>query len=384
MKPYVILPVAVIAAIALYFLLAGNDNRDKAAQPVPVQVLRVYADTLYDRVESLGTTYANESIDLSANVAETIVEIGFEDGQAVRKGDLIALLSQQEEKAQLAAAQARQQENRRELKRLETLLKNRAAAQREYDERLTLIEITRQEIEAIEARIADRTLRAPFDGVLGIRRLSVGALVQPGEVIATLDDISRMKLDFTVPAIHMDTLRPGIGIDAVRDGMEGGMFHGTIYSVNSRIDPVTRSILVRAILPNDEGILKPGLLMRVTLRRNERQALVIAEESLIQRGRDRFVLVVPEGGGKVEQRRITTGTRLPGMVEVLDGLQAGELVIVRGVNMVTDGQEAAIAGIWERIRRPRATNDPAEISAAPDDAEPDAADKAEKDVEATE
>lgn len=360
--------VAVAAAVGSYLLFGGAGEKDgRPDTATPVQVLKVYEDTIYDSVESLGTTRANESIEVTANVAETITLLNFDDNQLVKKGDLIALLSQQEERAQLAAAQARLQENQRELKRLETLLKNKAAAQREYDERLTLIEITKQDIEGIRARIADRSLHAAFDGVLGIRRVSVGALVQPGEVITTLDDVSRMRLDFTVPSIYMDSLRPGVPIEARRDGIGHEVFRGEIYSVNSRIDPVTRSVLVRAILPNDENILKPGLLMRVTLLRNQRKALVIPEESVLQRERNHFVLVVPEGGGAVEQRRITTGMRLPGIVEVLDGLEAGELIITRGINMVTEGQEVRISETWPRIRSPRATNETTEHVTQPED-----------------
>lgn len=346
------------ALLAIWWFFAGDDAAEQQAKGTPVEAIRLYKDTIYDSVESLGTTRANESIDITANVSEVITEIAFSDGDAVKEGDLIVRLSQNEEQAQLAAAQARQRENQRELKRLKTLLKNRAAAQREYDERLTQIEITKREIEEIEARIADRTLRAAFDGVLGVRRVSIGALVQPGEVITTLDDISRMKLDFTVPAVYMDSLRVGVPTEARRDGISDELFRGEIYSVNSRIDPITRSVLVRAILPNDSGLLKPGLLMRVNLLRNERKALVLPEESVFQREDDHYVLVVPEGGGEAEQRKILTGMRRPGMIEVLSGLQEGEYVITRGINRVTDGQQVQINKVWNRIRPPITAEEP--------------------------
>lgn len=347
--------VLVAIGVALYFFLRADAGENARKSP-PVEVLPVYEETIYDSVESLGSAMANESIAVTANVAETIREIHFEDGQALEKGDLIATLAQQEEQAQLAAAQARQRENSRELKRLQTLLKNKAAAQREYDERLTQIEVTKQEIEGIEARITDRTMRAPFAGITGIRNVSVGALVQPGDVITTLDDISQIKLDFTVPSIYLDSLKVGVPIEARRDGIDDTAFSGTIYSVNSRIDPVTRSVLVRAILPNEDGLLKPGLLMRVTLLRNERTALVVPEESIIQRDDDHFVLVVPEGGGTVEERTVETGMRRPGIVEVTDGLAVGEHIITRGVNMVSDGQDVSIGTVWDSIRKPNTEN----------------------------
>jgi membrane fusion protein, multidrug efflux system len=349
--PIPALVVAGAVITGLYFLLSDGDDASQRKTP-PVDVLPVYEETIYDSVESLGTAMANESIAVTANVAETIRDIHFEDGQIVEKGDLIATLSQQEEQAQLAAAQARQRENSRELKRLQTLLKNKAAAQREYDERLTQIEVTKQEIEEIDARIADRTMRAPFTGVTGIRNVSVGALVQPGDVITTLDDISQIKLDFTVPSIYLDSLQVGVPIEALRDGIDSTTFSGSIYSINNRIDPVTRSVLVRAIVPNDDGLLKPGLLMRVTLLRNERKALIVPEESIIQRNDDHYVLVVPEGGGFVEEREVQTGMRRPGIVEVTEGLSVGEHIITRGVNMVSDGQDVTIGTVWDEIRKP--------------------------------
>lgn len=344
---------ALALLLASLGLAACDDGarREANTAPLPVEAIAAYEATISDSVESLGTARANESVDVTANVAETIRELNFEDGQQVEKGHVIARLSQQEEAAQLAAAEARQKENRRELDRLQTLLRNRAAAQREYDERLTLIEVTKQDIEAIRARIADRTLRAPFDGVLGIRRVSVGALVQPGDLITTIDDLSRIKLDFTVPAIYLPSILLGTPIEARAAGFGERVFRGDVESVNSRVDPVTRSVLVRALIANDDRALKPGVLMQVTLLRDAREALVIPEESTIQRGDRHFVLVVQEDG-TVEERQVHIGVRQPGMVEITRGLQMGEKVITRGIGTARAGQKVEIRRLWDRIRAP--------------------------------
>lgn len=350
-----------LAILLAGFALAGCDDAADARKQnaaIPVEAIAAYETTISDSVESLGTAMANESVDITANVTETISEIDFSDGQEVTKGDVIARLSQQEEAAQLAAAQARQKENRRELDRLNTLLKNKAAAQREYDERLTLIEVTKQEVEAIDARIADRTLRAPFDGVLGIRRVSVGALVQPGELITTIDDLSSIKLDFTVPSIYLSSLKVGTPIEAKAAGFENRVFRGEVASVNSRIDPVTRSVLVRALIPNEDATLKPGLLMQVTLLKDERQALVVPEESTIQRDNRHFVLVIGDDGA-AEERQVQTGVRQPGMLEITDGLAAGEKVVTRGMGTVRAGQKVEIQRLWDEIRKPETGETPA-------------------------
>lgn len=356
-----IIPVFVVILLGLaawYFMSSDASENDKTAKAIPVEIIAVFEETLSDSVESLGTAMANEFVDITSNVSEVIAEINFEDGQQVEKGHVIARMAQQEEAAQLAAAKARQSENQRELNRLAGLLKNRAASQREYDERVTLTEITKRQIEEIEARIADRTLRAPFSGVLGIRRLSEGALVQPGQLITTLDDVSSIKLDFTVPSIYINSLTKGTPIEARSLALGETVFRGEVASVNSRIDPITRSVLIRAIIPNEEMILKPGLLMQVVLLKDQRTAKVVPEESIIQRADKHFVLVVKDDN-TVEEREIRRGVHMPGMVEVVDGLELGEKVITRGVNMVRAGQKVSIAETWDKIRRPTGSIDSA-------------------------
>lgn len=354
-RSWSVVAILVVLGVAVYAFWGGTDEKDKDKGVTPVEALPAYMTTIYDSVESLGTTQANESIDITPTVTESIAETRFNDGQSVEKGDIIVVLEQREEQAQLNAAKARLEENRRELRRLEELLKNKAAARRDYDERLTLIEVAKREVEEAEARIGDRTLRASFDGVVGIRRMSAGALVQPGQIITTLDDLSRIKLDFTVPSRFLTSLQEGVKINAVSDSMGEKVFTGEVASVNTRIDPVTRSILVRAYLPNEDRMLKPGLLMRVTLMRDEHEGLVVAEESITQRGTRDYLFVVKDDG-TVEQREVILGTRRPGMVEVREGLQEGEKVITRGVNVVRVGQKVKIARLWETIRAPETGN----------------------------
>lgn len=314
----------------------------------PVVVYKVASMAVATRVEALGTARSNESIDITSNATDTIRQIRFADGQQVSKDDIIVLLDQEEEEAQLAAARARLAEHRREKRRLETLLQKRAAARREYDERLTLIEVTRSEIEQIEARKGDRTLRAPFDGVLGIRRMSPGQLVQPGQVITTLDDIDPIKLDFSVPAVHLPQLATGTPIIATADARPGARFSGNVNVIDSRIDPATRSILLRAIIVNKAGLIKPGMLMHVTLLERQRQAVVVPEESIVQRKDDHFITVIGKDN-VASERRVSIGERQPGVVEITDGLVAGEMVVVRGMRFVRAGEKVVIKEVWESI-----------------------------------
>lgn len=344
----------IVAAIALV-LGAGGYARvsylraekppEREAALTPVYVTLAKKGRVYDSVEALGTANATESVDITANVSDILKEIRFRDGEHVRQGDVIAVLEQRELLAQLAAARARLEQENRELARLEGLLRDKAVPRQDYDQRLTSLEITRREVEEIEARIAYRTIEAPFDGVVGVRMISVGALVQPGQVITTLDDISSIKLDFTVPSTFLPSLAPGVAIEAEADALAGRVFRGNIESVNTRIDPVTRSVLVRAVLPNPDGRLRPGLLLRVRLIKNERQGIILPEESILQRQNNHYVLVVPEGGDRVEERQVNIGARLPGRVEIAGGIEEDERVIVRGINRVRNGQAVDVARI---------------------------------------
>jgi membrane fusion protein (multidrug efflux system) len=309
-------------------------------------------DTVHDRIEALGTAFSNESAVISSTVTEKVVGVHFEDGQVVRKGDSIVTLAQQEESAARDAAIEQLAEHQRELNRLESLLQNQSVARQQVDQRRTLLRVTQQRIKELEARIQDRTLRAPFDGILGLRKISVGALVEPGEVITTIDDVSRIKLDFTVAETYIGALKPGAAINATSRALAGRTFNGTVASIDTRIDPITRSFVVRAVLPNPDRVLKPGMLLTVNLLKNERRALVIPEEALVPLQRRNFVWVVDTAkGNTAERREVKIGARRPGEVEITSGLTENELVIVRGTDLVRPGSRVRISQtLYDPIR----------------------------------
>ena len=352
MKRLLLILLVVVMGISMYTYFSGSQEGGRRGdQEVQVEVIPVQRQTLYDNVEVLGNAYANESVEITANVLEIIDNIEFEDGVMVRQGNIIAVLDHEEESAQLQAARAQLEEHERELKRLEGLLKQNITAERNYEERKTMLEVTQASIGEIKATIGDRIMRAPFDGMLGIRQVSRGSLVQPGDVIAILDDISRIKLDFNVPAIYLPYLKPGVPITATSEIFPGETFTGKIETVNSRVDPVTRSILVRAILPNPDGHLLPGMLLQVTVLKNKREAWVVPEESITQQQDKHFVMVVGEDN-MVEKRQIQIGVHEAGVIEVVDGLQDGERVVVRGVHKMRPGQAVAVSKTWETLRKP--------------------------------
>ena len=343
MKPF---SIHFLCLLLLSCLLAGfafAQPRDSAPAVIVAEARQV---EIADQVEALGTLQANESVTLTVTVTDTVVAIHFEDGQRVKAGDSLVELSSAVELAEMEVEQASiVAEARRQVERLEGLVTSGAASESLLDQRRREYQTAQARLNIIKARIDDRRITAPFSGVLGLRNISVGSLLQPGVPITTLDDDSIMKLNFSVPSIHMTTLKPGLEIIARAAPFGDRVFTGTLSSVDTRIDPVSRAITARAMLANDERLLKPGLLMNVILLKNQRQAIVIPESAIVFDGQQTFVFLVQTGeDGRpfVRKTSVRIGTRNPGYVEILEGLAIGELVVTHGTIKVSDGMAIQI------------------------------------------
>jgi len=341
-------PFPVTEALLTVFLWLFVGAAASSAQPaVPVIVSEVSAMAFEDRVEALGTLRANESVQITASVTETVSALYFDDGERVEGGQLLVEMTSAEEQARLKEARAREREAATQFRRVQSLAKQGTASQALLDERSREWQTARAQLVAIESQLSDRVIKAPFPGVIGLRNISVGALVEPGDRIATLDDDSILKLDLAVPSVYLATLKPGLPVTATTPAYGDRVFDGELSSIDSRADPVTRSVIVRVLLPNEDRLLKPGLLMQVTLRKNPRTALVIPEAALMPMGREQYVFVAEpsDSGHKASKRKVAIGTRRPGLVEVLSGLQKGEQVVTHGTLRVRPGQLIAIKAI---------------------------------------
>lgn len=339
----------VLATLSTFASFAGWQAAPAQAQagPSPVILSEAVSKQLVDRVEALGTLRANESVTVTAQVTETITALHFEDGQEVKKGQVLAEMTSAEELAQLQEAEATVREAKDQLDRVSPLAERGVSSEAVLSERRRDHETAIARHEASKSRLSDRQIVAPFDGVVGLRRISVGALVEPGTVITTIDDDSVMKLDFSVPATFLSTLRVGLPVIAEAQAYGERVFEGKVSGIDSRVDPITRSITVRAIIPNESGVLKAGVLMTVEVLKNERQAVVLPEQAIIPHGRDTHVLVVDRKAEApvAERRDVKLGTRVGGEVEILEGLKAGEFVISDGTLRVRPGQKVSITAI---------------------------------------
>ena len=307
----------------------------RSSQPAAVTLAAVRSERVSQKLEALGNARANESVDISTKSSNVVTAVTFRDGERVKRGQVLVQLDNAQARADVAEAQAALTESESQYNRSRELLNTQALSKSSFDQLVATLAANRARLAAAQARLEDTVIRAPFSGRVGLRRVSVGTLISPGDVITTLDDTSVIKLDFSVPENFLAGLREGLSIRASAPAFPGRSFAGSVSSIDSRVDMNTRSVTVRALLANEDGALKPGMFLNVSLANDEREALVIPEEALTPEAERQYVFVVSEG--KVSRREVHIGGRRPGSVEVLAGLSAGERVIVEGTQKVRDG-----------------------------------------------
>ncbi len=327
--------------------------------PAAVTTEQVRSERLTQKLEALGNARANESVDISSKTSNIVTAVRFRDGERVRAGQVLVQLDDATARADVAAAQAAVTESESQYNRSRELLSTQALSKSQFDQLEGTLKSNRARLQAAQARLEDTVIRAPFSGRVGLRRVSVGTLISPGDVITTLDDTSLIKLDFSVPETYVASLREGLTVRATAPAFPGRSFAGKVASIDSRVDMNTRSVVVRALLANEDGALKPGMFLNVSVGRDERETLVIPEEALTPEAEKQFVFVVTDG--KAVRREVRIGGRSPGNVEILAGLEAGERVIVEGTQKVRNG--APVTAI-DRVAEADAPDAPAEHAAS--------------------
>jgi membrane fusion protein (multidrug efflux system) len=308
---------------------AGN------SQPVGVITAPANTGSMGLEIEAIGNAVANESAQITSRTLNTVTAIRFQEGQLVKRGAVLVEFNSAQARADLAAAEAALAESRSQYNRSQELLETKVLSQSQMDQLEATLKTNEAKVAASRARLQDTIIRAPFSGRMGFRHISVGGLVNPGTVISTLDDTSVMKLDFTVPQAYMFGLTPGLPVTAQIAGVPNKAFSGKITTLDSRVDPVTRSIMVRAEIPNADGTLKPGMFMTAKISAAAAQALLVPEGAIVPEQGKTFVFVVKDGVAL--KREVTIGRRRPGEVQVTTGLNDGERVVVEGTQKIRDG-----------------------------------------------
>lgn len=310
----------------------------------PVVVAEAKRATFTDQLEVLGTVRANESVEVKPKRADRVKSLHFQDGQEVTEGQLLVELETEEEEAELAEAEALLAQQRVVFDQAKELLSQGVRSQGDYDVASAELQAAQARVQRLRATLADHRVRAPFAGTLGFRRVSLGAFVETTTVLTTLDDLSSVKVDFTVPETWLAKVGPGMKVRARTDAVPGATFEGVVRTVDTRLDEGTRSATVRAVMPNPEHRLRPGMLMVMDVDRGEEPVLQVPEEAIVSRGNQHFVFSVGEKD-VAREVAVELGRRRVGAVEILGGLQAGDRVVVEGVVRVQAGSPVNVVSV---------------------------------------
>ncbi|MCP1468458.1 membrane fusion protein (multidrug efflux system) [Sphingobium sp. OAS761] len=331
-----------ICIVTLSLAACGKQEQPKQRPAALVEAAPIAEKIFTDRLEAVGTALANEQVVLSAPVTERITSLNFSDGGYVSRGQVIATLAVGQERAELAAAEATALQARQQLDRIQALKQRGFATGATLEQQTALANAARANAELARASIGDRVIRAPFGGWVSLRTVSPGAIVSAGTPIATVSDISRIKLDFTIPETRLPMVRKGMAISAVSAAWPDRPFNGSVATIDPVIDPATRAVKVRAILPNPDRALKPGMLLTVGIVSSERQSLAVPELAVVGDGDERFVFVLE--GRTAKRVKVDTGLRQDGAVEIRSGVKRGQMVVTEGVVKLTDGMTVRLAG----------------------------------------
>jgi membrane fusion protein, multidrug efflux system len=346
MKRLVLLLVAIAVLVAggLYWKRSSvPSSASRMAAPakggpmgLPVKAGTVRVGTVVDEVNAVGTLLANESVMIRPERDGRIAQIHFAEGQLVKQGAKLVSLDASEIDAQLAAISAETKLNDSRLKRANELKEKSFISAEALDvARETLNQSVARRAE-VRSRLEKMTIFAPFEGVAGLRQVSPGAYVKAGQDIARLEGIGTLKLDFRVPELYLGRIRPDQQVQVRVDAFLGETFRGAIYAIEPSVDEQTRTVLLRALVPNPGVRLKPGMFARVSLVLGTREnALLVPEQALVPRGNDNFVFRIVEG--KAALAKIELGVRRPGEVEIIKGLSTGDQIVIDGQLKLQDG-----------------------------------------------
>jgi membrane fusion protein (multidrug efflux system) len=333
--------VTLISLSLAFFAACGDEPQNRPAGAwggaAKVVTQRIELQPLVDEIEALGTARANESVEIRPRISSLITRILFEEGQFVEQGDPLVELENSEIVAGLALAEASLSESRSLYNRSKELESTQAISASNLEALFAQVKVDEANVEAARAKLSHTRVRAPFSGRIGLRRVSPGSFVNTDTIITTLDDVSVIKLDFSVPETFVNVVRQGMTINAHSLVFPDRDFNGTVASIDTRLDPVSRAVEVRAVIPNEDGLLKPGMFMTVDLQRDRGDVLMAPEQAIVPEGSRQYVYVVTDG--LAEKRQVLLGRRIPGYVVVSDGLSAGETVVTEGTSKIRDGAQ---------------------------------------------
>lgn len=330
--------VTAFAALLLAGCSKGSGGGPPPDMPTEVVIEKPSVMTVEDTLGAVGTVEANERVELKPETSGIIASVNFVEGQRVKRGDNLFEFNSRKEAASVAQAEAEEKLARANVERARTLIGTKAISQQEVDQLESQVAVKAALRQVEKERLIERRVDAPFDGVVGPRLVSPGQYVSAGASLVTLVDYSQVKVQFRIPERQLSLIRPGQTARLRVSAYPDDAFTGKIDLVDPEVDPQTRTVEVRLIVPNPDGLLKPGMFARVELVAGTREGAVVIPESAVIPSLDRYsVYVVQDGVAKLTP--ITLGIRMPGKVEVREGLSPDQPIVVNGAQKLTDGMK---------------------------------------------
>jgi len=335
------------------FLLLSNCGQNEGRQQnrggggtggaAPVEAMIVHPQLLRNEIFTTGTLLANEEVELRSEISGRVTGVFFEEGKRVQKGELLLKINDQELQAQLKGKLLEEKQAADNERRQKGLLDIKGISQEEYDRYLNALKMIQAQKEVIQSQIAKMAITAPFDGVVGLRYISEGGYVTPDVLVATMQNINPIKVEFSVPEKHVGQVKNGTEV-LVQVGVSQEGQRGVVYAVESKIDPATRTIKARAKIPNPDGRLIPGSYAKVEITLEELpDAIVIPSEAVIPQINGEIVYICK--GGKAKSVSIKTGTRTENKIQISEGLAVNDTLITTGLLQLADGKNIQITSL---------------------------------------
>jgi membrane fusion protein (multidrug efflux system) len=328
-------------------ILENPDKTAREARVVSVEAVVLKPGTISRRITTVGKLHANESVTLRAEMPGRIKEIAFKEGTMVKKGDVLIRFEDEEFQAELEKAEADVEYRQVRFGRFESLQTKGLGRGTEYDQERGLLNIAKAQVDVAKAKLAKATIHAPFDGKIGLMQdVSVGAIVDGQKELVTLVDFDPMKIDFKVAEKFIHDIGVGQTAKVNIDSIPDQDFQATVEAIDSRVDPQTHSIAVRAVIPNEDGKLQAGLFASIgVIVGVKNDALILPEAALGREGDIEYVWVVTNG--KTGRKRVLTGTKENGQVEIIAGLRAGEIIVTSGQLKLGEGTAVKISNMGD-------------------------------------
>ncbi|MGQ0672620.1 MAG: efflux RND transporter periplasmic adaptor subunit [Hyphomicrobium sp.] len=330
---------------------AANPSRSGRGGPAAATTVEIatarQARTTTD-IRAVGSLQSDETVEIAPEIAGRITEIVFAEGRSVKAGDAIVKLDDSLAKAELAQAKSRLSLASANNDRARVLSRSGNVTERVRDESKSTYDVAVADVELSEARLAKHVLTAPFDGIAGVRSVSVGAYVSAGTKIVNIEKIDSLKVDFKVPELFLQSIKVDQQIEVHVDAVPGRVFQGRVYAINPLVDVNGRALQIRAVLPNADLALRPGLFARILIKGLvERDVILVPESAILPRGGESFVFRVENG--KAVERQVQLGERKNGEVEIVQGLEAQATIVVAGQQKLRNGAEVEVVPAAQNV-----------------------------------